>query len=93
MQLVGKPLAQIPLRKKDGYILLSLPKPIVSVPNELRLNPYHTLQVSTIKGTPKAESTRVPMATSTVEKVNEQIELEKQNRVVTGKEPEKTNQR
>ena len=25
MQLVEKPLAQIPLKKKDGYILLSLP--------------------------------------------------------------------
>ena len=43
-------------------------KPIVGAPNELRLTPYHTLQVSTIKGTPEAESTQVPVATSTVDK-------------------------
>ena len=46
------------------------------------------LQISTIKGTPEAESTWVPMATSTVRRVGEQTELEKVNKVVTGEEPE-----
>ena len=32
-------------------------KPIAGAPDELRLTPHHTLQVSTIKGTPEAEST------------------------------------
>ena len=51
-----------------------------------RLTPYHTLQASTIKGAPVAESTWVPMATSTVERTKEQVGLEKQNNVVIQKE-------
>ena len=46
------------------------------------------MQISTIKGTPEAESTQVPMATSTIKRVREQTELEKVNKVVTGEEPE-----
>ena len=84
MQLLERPLAQIPLKKKDGYILLSLPN-LASAPDEFRLTPYRTLQISTIKGTPEADSTWVPMATSTVERVREQTELEKEDKVVTGK--------
>ena len=38
--------------------------------------------------TPEAESTQVPMATSTARRVGEQTELEKVNKVVTGEEPE-----
>ena len=57
-------------------------------PDEFRLTPYHTLQASTIKGTPVAESTWVPVAPSTVERTRGQIGLEKQDEVVMGKEPE-----
>ena len=32
-------------------------KPIASAPDEFRLTPYHTLQISTKKGIPEAEST------------------------------------
>ena len=52
-------------------------KPIASAPDKFRSTPYHTLQISTIKGTPEAESTWVPMATSTIKRVREQTELEK----------------
>ena len=57
MQLVEKPLAQNLLRKKGGYILLNPLKPITGALDEFRLTPYHTLQASTIKGTPVVEST------------------------------------
>ena len=63
-------------------------QPIAGALDEFRLTPYHTLQVSTIKGTPVAESTQVPMATLTVEKTKEQVGLEKQNKVAIEKEPE-----
>ena len=46
------------------------------------------LQASTIKGTPVAESMRMPMATSTVERTKEQVSLEKQNKVAIEKESE-----
>ena len=52
MQLVEKSLVQNPLKRKDGYILQSPPKPIAGALDEFRLTPYHTLQASTIKGTP-----------------------------------------
>ena len=57
MQLVEKPLAQNQLKKKGGYILLSLLNQLQGALDEFRLTPYHTLQTSTIKGTPVAEST------------------------------------
>ena len=47
---------------------------------------YRTLQISAIKGTPEAESTQVPMATSTVK--SKETELGRENKVVMGKEPE-----
>ena len=61
--------------------------------SEFRLTPYHTLQTSTIKGTPIAESTWVPMATSTVEKAKGQVGSEKQSKVCDGKRTWTTNQR
>ena len=69
MQLVEKPLVQNQLKKKGGYILQSPPNQLQVLWDEFRLTPYHTLQASTIKGTPVAESTRVPMATLTIEKI------------------------
>ena len=84
----GETISSDPIEEKGWIYPTESTKPIVSAPDELRLTPYHTSQVSTIKGTPEAESTQVPMATSTVEKVKEQIELEKQNKVVMEEEPE-----
>ena len=46
-------------------------KPIAGALDEFRLNPYHALQASTIKGTPVVESTQMPMATSTVERTKD----------------------
>ena len=75
--------------KEKGWIYpTESTKSIASAPDEFRLTPYHSLQISTIKGTPEAESTRVPMTTSTVERVREKTELGKENKVVMGKEPE-----
>ena len=89
MQLVEKPLAQNLLRKRAWIYPTESTKPIAGAPDEFRLTPYHTLQASTIKGTsPVAESARVPMATSTVERTKGQIGSEKQDKVVMGKEPE-----
>ena len=77
-----------PIEEK-GWIYPTEPtKPITGAPDEFRLTPYHTLQTSTIKGTPVAESTWVPMATSAVERTKDQIGLEKQNNVAIEKEPE-----
>ena len=80
-----KPLAQIPLKKKGWIYPTELTRPIASAPDEFRLTPYHMSQASTIKGTPIAESTRVPIATSTVEKTKGQIGSEKQDKVVMRK--------
>ena len=88
MQLVEKPLVQNQLKKKGWIYPTESTKLIAGASDEFRLTPYHTLQVSTIKGTPVAESTRVPMATSTVEKTKEQVGLEKQNKVAIEREPE-----
>ena len=46
-----------PIEEKGWIYPTESTKPIVSAPDELRLTPYHTLQISTIKGTPEAEST------------------------------------
>ena len=46
-----------PIEEKGWIYPTESAKPIVSAPDEFRLTPYHTLQVSTIKGTPEAEST------------------------------------
>ena len=74
-----------PIKEKGWIYPTESTKPIAGAPNELRLTPYHTLQVITIKGTPEAESTWVPMVTSTIEKAKEQIGSEKQDKVLTKK--------
>ena len=77
-----------PIEEKGWIYPTESIKPIASTPDEFRSTPYQMLQISTIKGTPEAESTWVPMATSTARRVGEQTELEKVNKVVTGEEPE-----
>ena len=84
----GEAISSEPIEEKGWIYPTESTKPIADALDEFRLTPYHTLQVSTIKGTPVAESTRVPMATSTVEKTKEQVGLEKQNKVAIEKEPE-----
>ena len=53
----GETISSDPIEEKGWIYPTESTKPIVSTPDELRLTPYHTLQVSTIKGTPEAEST------------------------------------
>ena len=84
----GETISLNPIEEKGWIYPTKLTRPIASAPDEFRLTPYHTLQASTIKGTPVAESTRVPMATSTVGKTKGQIGSEKQDKVAMGKEPE-----
>ena len=84
----GETISLDPIEEKGWIYPTESTKPIVSAPDEFRLTPYHILQISTIKGTPEAESTQVPMATATVENAKGHIESEKQNKVVMGKEPE-----
>ena len=84
----GEAISSEPIEEKGWIYPTESTKPIAGALDEFRLTPYHTLQASTIKGTPIAESMRVPMATSTVEKTKEQVGLEKQNKVAIEKEPE-----
>ena len=84
----GETISSEPIEEKGWIYPTESTKPIAGAPDEFRLTPYHTLQASTIKGTPVAESTRMPMATSTVERTKGQVGLEKQNNVVIEKEPE-----
>ena len=84
----GETIGPDPIEEKGWIYPTESTKPIVSAPDEFRLTPYCTLQISTIKGTPEAESTQMPMATSTVVRVREQTELGRENKVVMGKEPE-----
>ena len=84
----GETISSEPIEEKGWIYPTESTKPITGAPDEFRLTPYHTLQASTIKGTPVAESTQVPMATSTVERTKEQVGLEKQNKVAIEKEPE-----
>ena len=46
-----------PIEEKGWIYPPESTKPIVGAPDEFRLTPYHTLQASTVKGTPVAEST------------------------------------
>ena len=85
MQLVEKTISSEPIEEKGWIYPTESTKPIAGAPDEFRLTPYHTLQASTTKGTPVAESTWVPMATSTVERTKGQIRLEKQDKVVMEK--------
>ena len=84
----GEAITSEPIEEKGWIYPTESTKPIAGTLDEFRLTPYHTLQASTIKGTPVAESTRVPMATSTVEKTKEQVGLEKQSKIAIEKEPE-----
>ena len=84
----GETISSEPIEEKGWIYPTESTKPIAGALDEFRLTPYHTLQASTIKGTPVAESTQVPMATSTVERTKEQVGLEKQNKVAIEKEPE-----
>ena len=81
----GETISSEPIEEKGWIYPTESTKPITGAPDEFRLTPYHTLQASTIKGTPVSESTWVPMATSTVEKTKGQVGSEKQDRVVMGK--------
>ena len=46
-----------PIEEKGWIYPTESTKPITGAPDEFRLTPYHTLQASTIKGTPVVEST------------------------------------
>ena len=84
----GETISLEPIEEKGWIYPTESTKPIAGTPDEFRLTPYHTLQASTIKGTPVAESTWVPMATSTIDKTKGQVGSEKQDKVVMEKEPE-----
>ena len=60
-----KQLVQILLRKKGGYILPESSLPVAGALSEFQETPHRSMQVSSIKETPDAESTQVPMAIST----------------------------
>ena len=53
----GETISLDPIEEKGWIYPNELTRPIASAPDESRLTPYHTLQASTIKGTPVAEST------------------------------------
>ena len=53
----GKTISLDPIEENGWIYPTELARPIASAPDEFRLTPYHTLQASTIKGTPVAEST------------------------------------
>ena len=84
----GETISSEPIEEKGWIYPTESTKRIAGALDEFRLTPYHTLEASTIKGTPVAESTQVPMATSTVKRTKGQIGLEKQNNVAIEKEPE-----
>ena len=53
----GETISSDPIEEKMDIYPTESTRPIASAPDEFRLIPYHTLQTSTIKGTPVAEST------------------------------------
>ena len=53
----GETISSNPIEEKGWIHPTELTRPIASGPDEFRLTPYHTLQASTIKGTPVVEST------------------------------------
>ena len=53
----GETISSNPIEEKGWIYPNELTRPIASAPDEFRLTPYHTLQASTIKGTPVVEST------------------------------------
>ena len=53
----GETISSNPIEEKGWIYPTESTRPIASAPDEFRLTPYHTLQASTIKGTPVVEST------------------------------------
>ena len=53
----GETISSEPIEEKGWIYPTESTKPIAGALDEFRLTPYHTLQASTIKGTPVAEST------------------------------------
>ena len=53
----GETISSEPIEEKGWIYPTESTKPIAGAPDEFRLTPYHTLQASTIKGTPVVEST------------------------------------
>ena len=53
----GETISSEPIEEKGWIYPTESTGPIAGAPDEFRLTPYHTLQASTIKGTPVAEST------------------------------------
>ena len=53
----GEAISSEPIEEKGWIYPTESTKPIAGALDEFRLTPYHTLQASTIKGTPVAEST------------------------------------
>ena len=53
----GETIGPDPIEEKGWIYPTESTKPIASAPDEFKLTPYRTLQVSTIKGNPEAEST------------------------------------
>ena len=53
----GETISSEPIEKKGWIYPTESTKSIAGAPDEFRLTPYHTLQASTIKGTPVVEST------------------------------------
>ena len=53
----GETIGPDPIEEKGWIYPTESTKPIVRAPDEFRLTPYRTLQISTIKGIPEAEST------------------------------------
>ena len=53
----GETISLDPIEEKGWIYPTESTRPIASAPGEFRLTPYHTLQASTRKGTPVAEST------------------------------------
>ena len=52
----GETISSEPIEENGWIYPTESTKPITGAPHEFRLTPYHTLQTSTIKGTPVAES-------------------------------------
>ena len=53
----GETISSYPIEEKGWIYPTESTMPIASAPDEFGLTPYHTLQASTIKGTPVVEST------------------------------------
>ena len=52
----GETIGPDPIEEKGWIYPTESTKPIASAPDEFELTPYRSLQISTIKGTPEAES-------------------------------------